>query len=277
MLPTATSHQSIRNANGLEICYYDRGAGDPVVLVHGMFGDFLDWEPALEPLAQHRRVIAVDLPGFGASSKPRVEYSADFFISTLHELFAQLALGPFAMMGNSFGGQIAILYALSQPKSVSKLVLVNSGGFRHYPEQEREPIEARFNESILAALTPEINSLLFAGVFTKASEARERYLQKQNNKLKRPDYPAYSYALARSIRLSMQSYLLDRLAELECPTLLVWGEQDQVLPLAQAQQALTRLRKGELQVIAGCGHAPQLECPEQFLQVAGRFLSESGR
>jgi pimeloyl-ACP methyl ester carboxylesterase len=61
--------------------FLDRGKGPALVLIHGMFGDSLDWEPVLEPLSESHRVIAVDLPGFGASSKPRREYSADFFVS----------------------------------------------------------------------------------------------------------------------------------------------------------------------------------------------------
>jgi pimeloyl-ACP methyl ester carboxylesterase len=69
-----------------------RGKGPALVLIHGMFGDLLDWEPVLEPLAESHRVIAVDLPGFGASSKPPREYSADFFVSTLHESLALRSL-----------------------------------------------------------------------------------------------------------------------------------------------------------------------------------------
>jgi len=239
-----------------------------------MFGDFLDWEPALEPLAQHYRVIAVDLPGFGNSSKPREDYSAEFFVNILHSFFQQLELNRFAVAGNSFGGQIALLYALRYPEVISKIVLVNSGGFRRYSEAERAEVEARFSETILASLTPEINAFLFSGVFIRPCEVGARYLEKQNQKLTRPDYPAYAYVIARSIGLSMNSCLLDRLPELTCPTLLIWGEKDQVLPLTQAEQALKKLRRGQLKVIAECGHAPQLECPEGFLQAVQPFLAD---
>jgi pimeloyl-ACP methyl ester carboxylesterase len=192
MLSEGTGYQSTQKIGSEEIGYYDRGQGSPMVLLHGMFGDFLDWEPVLEPLAASHRVIAVDLPGFGRSSKPRGEYSAEFFVSALHEFFEQLKLSEFILAGNSFGGQLAILYALRHPDSVSKLVLVNSGGFRRYTSEEMAVLEPRFNEAALAALTPEINALLFSGVFTKTSETSMRYLEKQNNKLRRADYPAYA-------------------------------------------------------------------------------------
>lgn len=273
MLPEVTGYQSKTRIGSEEIFYYDRGRGPVVVLVHGMFGDFLDWEPVLEPLAASYRVIALDLPGFGSSSKPHREYSAEFFVSTLHQFFQQLDLGQFVLAGNSFGGQIAILYALQHPESVSKLVLVNSGGFRQHTSEEKTLLQSRFSEPILAALTPQINALLFGNVFTQPSDNSARYLEKQNAKLQRGDYPAYAYAISKSIALSLQSYLVDRLPELQCPTLLIWGEDDQVLPVAQAELALSRIRNGELKTIANCGHAPQLECPAEFLRVLQSFLS----
>ncbi len=273
VLAKVNGYQSTRKIGSEEIGYYDRGTGMPVVLIHGMFGDFLDWEPVIEPLASSHRVIALDLPGFGSSSKPRREYSDDFFVATLHDFFQQLALQEFILAGNSFGGQIAILYALQHPERVSKLLLVNSGGFRKYTEKEKAMIEPRFSESLIAGLTPGINALLFGGVFTQESQTSVRYLAKQNAKLQRPDYPAYAYAVSRSIHLSLATYLVDRLPELHCPTLLLWGEKDQVLPLAQAELALTQLRNGQLKTIPGCGHAPQLECPAEFLRSVQPFLS----
>jgi pimeloyl-ACP methyl ester carboxylesterase len=228
----------------------------------------------LEPLAQSHRVIAVDLPGFGASGKPLREYSADFFLSTLHDLLGQLGLKEATLVGNSFGGQIAMLYALSHPGFVAKLVLVDSGGFQRYTDEEKAFTETNFGEPVLAALTPEIHAIIFAPLFARASETSRRYLERQNAKLRRPDYPAYAHVLASSVRLALSTYLLDRLPEIQCPVLLVWGEQDQVLPAAQASQAMARLRHGQLKVIPGCGHAPQLECPREFLEAIGPFLDE---
>ena len=109
-------------------------------------------------------------------------------------------------------------------------------------------------------------------MFTKPSAASQLYLQRQNEKLQRPDYPAYAESVASSIRLSLSAYLLDRLPEIKCPTLLIWGEKDFVLPVEQARQALAKLRQGELKVIPECGHAPQLECSEAFLGALRDFL-----
>lgn len=86
MLPETANHVTSQRLGSEEICVYDAGQGSAVVLIHGMFGDFLDWEPVLQRLSRSHRVIALDLPGFGSSSKPRREYTADFLLSNLARL-----------------------------------------------------------------------------------------------------------------------------------------------------------------------------------------------
>ncbi len=272
MLPETAACVNFANVGAQQICFYEKGDGPPILLLHGMFGDLLDWEPVLEPLSSRHRVVALDLPGFGDSGKPCQGYNAEFFLTTLHTFLCQRQIPDVTLVGNSFGGQIAILYALRHPESVAKLVLVDSGGFKQYTREEIAFTEARFTESAIAALTPEINTLLFSPVFSRPSPAREQYVARQNAKLKRADYAVYAYAIAQSIRLSLSTYLLDRISQLRCPVLLLWGEKDPVLPLALAEQALRQLQHGELKVLRGCGHTPQLECPGTFLDSILPFL-----
>lgn len=256
-----------------QVAYVARGKGPALVLVHGMFGDHLDWEPVIEPLARRHRVIAVDLPGFGDSDKPDREYTGDYFVETLEALLRQLKVKRATLVGNSFGGQMALLYALKYPERVERLVLVSSGGFREVADTEKQFYRERFSAERIAALTPEVNGPMFAPVFAKESDHRRLYVEKQNAKLQRADYPAYARSLARNIQLALNTYLLDRLGEIRCPTLLLWGDKDIVLPLAQAQAALPRLPHGKLTTLEGCGHAPQLDCPEAFATAVEQFLA----
>ena len=180
-----------RRVHSNKIVFFDQGKGSVLVLIHGMFGDHLDWEPVLAPLAKCHRVIAVDLPGFGGSDKPARQYTAEFFVDTLHDLLLQLEVARATLVGNSFGGQIAMLYTLRHPQKVERLILVGSMGLRQFSPEEQQAAYQRLSEAVIAALTPEANELMFAPIFAKASENRLRYLQKQNAKLKWPDYPAY--------------------------------------------------------------------------------------
>jgi 4,5:9,10-diseco-3-hydroxy-5,9,17-trioxoandrosta-1(10),2-diene-4-oate hydrolase len=263
-------------ANGVRIAYYEQGDGPVLVLIHGMFGDHRDWAPVLAPLARHFRVLALDLPGFGASEKPENGYSGTFFISTLHEFFEQTHIKKFSLMGNSFGGQVSLLYALKHPEQVEQLVLVDSGGFRNVTTEEKTQTCQVFSEKNLLALKPEAISSLFTAVFSGDSEEKSRYLEKQAVKLSAPDFPAYAHALACSIQVSLSTYLLERLREITCPTALIWGEQDAVVPVEQAQQALTMLSHGSLHVLQACGHMPQLESPGEFVETVKKLFHVTG-
>jgi pimeloyl-ACP methyl ester carboxylesterase len=262
-----------QSVDRMRIAYVEQGQGAPLVLVHGQFGDHLDWEPVIAPLARHFRVIAVDLPGFGDSDKPDREYDADFLTGSLHGLLKTLGIRRSILAGNSFGGQIAILYTLRYPDEVSRLILADSGGFREVTSAEKQFYTQRLSPEFLAGLTPETQRPLFAPIFAKQGEIRERYLNKQDAKLKREDFPAYARSLARCIALALDLYLLERLPEIKAPVLVLWGDRDFVLPVEQARKAMEKLRRGKLKVFEGCGHAPQLDCPQEFAQAVKEFAT----
>ena len=260
---------------GNKLFYYEEGSGPTLVLIHGMFGDYTDWEPALEPLARNFHVIAVDLPGFGLSDKPDVDYSADFFLRSLQGFLSALNVAHATLVGNSFGGELAILYALQHPNAVDALVLVSSGGLRSFSKEERDQVAIRFSEANLAKLSPQIQEWMFAPIFARHTAHRERYFAKQNDKLGRADHAAYARSLFRSMKLAAELDLMDRLPEIACHTLLVWGDADPVFPLEIAEAALERLRSAELVIVPQASHALQLDAPAEFVDAVTRFLGKS--
>ncbi len=276
--PTVTKADSFlqsRQVQGTRVVFYDRGSGPALVLVHGMFGDHLDWEPVLEPLARRHRVVALDLPGFGDSEKPEREYTAEFFVAALHELLQSLGVDRASVVGNSFGGILAVLYTLAHPQVVERLVLVSSGGLRPFGGEEKQLAVERLSEENLLALTPAVHRQMFPRIFAKCGEAQERYFAKQDAKLARADYPAYVRAIVSSIRLVLSAYVLDRLREVRCPTLLLWGDRDIVFPVELARQALERLPQGKLEILPGGGHALQIDCPVEFVAALEEFLKQT--
>jgi pimeloyl-ACP methyl ester carboxylesterase len=255
------------------VVFYDRGTGPPLLLVHGMFGDHLDWETVIEPLARQHRVIVPDLPGFGDSEKPPREYTGEFFVAALDELLCAAGVEQATVVGNSFGGILSVLYALAHPEKVERLVLVSSGGLRPIGGKEKQLAVERLSEANLLALTPAGHRQLFPRIFGKSGEAQERYYAKQDAKLARADYPAYVRALLSSIQLVLSVYLLERLREVRCPTLLLWGDRDVVFPVELARQALDRLPQGKLKILPGGGHMLQADCPEEFVAALEEFLA----
>jgi len=263
-----------QNAGGVEIRYFEDGSGPDLVLLHGMFGDYLDWEPVLGRLAERFHVVAPDLPGFGESEKPDVAYSGEFFVEMLDEFFAALGLKEVVLGGNSFGGQIAMLYALRHAEKVSQLVLVDSGGFREVPEGERAMARTILSRENLLKMPAAMIPLIFSKVFVKESGEKERYLAKQTAKLKAGDYAEYVRALVRSIDLSMATNLLEELPKIKCPVLLISGKEDSVVPPEQAEEAARRLPQAILIMMEKCGHMPQMEEPEEF---ARRVIEQASK
>ena len=253
--------------------YWERGDGPVLLLVHGMFGDHLDWEPVLEPLAIRHRVLALDLQGFGESEKPDVDYSAEFFVAAMASFLDQVAVQRATLVGNSFGGILATRFVLAHPDRVEGLILVS--GAREFSEAQRAVARQRFTRENLLRLTPELNRLMFAPIFAKVGPAQERYLARQNAKLKGADYAEYASAMARAIETAVTAYLPDRLGEIACRTLLLWGEQDTVIPQSEARKAIARLKRGTLVLLPGCGHTPQLDDPEAFVRAIEGFLRQS--
>jgi pimeloyl-ACP methyl ester carboxylesterase len=252
------------DVGGLRINYYEDGSGPDLVLMHGMFGDYLDWEPVLGLLARRFHVVALDLPGFGESGKPDVAYTGEFFVEKLDGIVVELGLKEIILAGNSFGGQIAMLYARRHPEKVSQLVLVDSGGFREVPEAERVMARTILSRENLLGMPAAMIPLIFSKVFAKESAEKERYMAKQTAKLKAADYPEYVRAVVQSIELSMATNLLGELPKIACPVLLLSGKEDSVVPPEQAEEAARRLPQATLQIMEGCGHMPQMEEPEEF-------------
>jgi pimeloyl-ACP methyl ester carboxylesterase len=253
--------------------YSDRGEGAPLLLIHGMWGDHLDWEPVLKPLSQHYRVIAVDLPGFGRSEVDHFEPSADYFTEHLKRLLDRLGIESASMMGNSFGGQMAMAMALRAPDRARKLVLVATGGLRKFSRMERGLVLFQRSEKMLASLTPELNGSMFSKLFFKQGSQPERnYIHKQNAKLARPEYPQYVKTMRKCMRLALELCYLDKLKDLKLPVLAIQGDHDPVVNLEWVQQAMPLFPSAKLVVFNECGHVPQLEQPERFVGEVVEFL-----
>jgi pimeloyl-ACP methyl ester carboxylesterase len=272
----STTHTRTVHAGDQDIFCYDHGSGPVLILIHGMFGDFTDWEPILEPLSKSHRVVALDLPGFGASSKPDVEYTEKFFVATLLAVLQELGITKATFVGNSLGGIVCMLFALQHPERVESLVLIGSGGFHDWTEEERSDAQLRFRKDNLRKLSPAIHQRIFTPLFVKgASAISDSYLRKQDAKLSRDDFEQYVHAINSSVQLALDAVLLGRLCEIKSRTLLIQGKQDQVMLLKWAQEAVQRFPCAELKVIADCGHVPQLESGPEVVRMISEFVAKS--
>ncbi len=257
---------------GNRIVYYDRGTGPVLLLLHGMFGDHLDWEPVLEPLSRSNRVVAVDLPGFGESDKPDLEYQFDLFVETVSVLINELRLGRPALVGNSFGAIVATLLASQSPESVKALVLVSGGGILMFTPEDLKNFDEKFTVENLRLLTPQFHEIFFSRVMFTRGEAWRRYVAKQSAKLFRPDYAAYTHVLQRAAGRAARIDVKPELKKLQLPVLLLWGDRDLVFPPDKSREVLPSMRNATTAIIRDAGHAPQLDNPTEFVERVKAFL-----
>ncbi len=279
-MSAVVEEQSV-DVDGLPISYLTAGEGPPLVLLHGAGDNALDWRWVLPALAQKHRIYAPDLPGSDDSAKPPADYSPAFFERVVAGFLDTLGIERATTVGHSLGGLVALRLALSEPARVGALVLVDAAGLG----RAINPVFTSVNVPFLgeAALpwwrTPagayrrawDRATLLFA----RPTDVPREWLAEQCRLAQSPGYLEAHLSALRALvsPVGQREVLLDRLPLLEVPTLLVWGERDRVLPESQARDAVSRLRKGSLVVIPGCGHTPHIECPDPFLAALEGFFS----
>lgn len=260
--------------NGLDVHASDQGRGAPLVLLHGFTGSAAAWGGCLSQLAEHYRVIAVDLVGHGETAAPAAldHYRMPAVVADLAALLDALDLPTFALLGYSMGGRAALHFAAAFPERVRALLLESASPGIADPAERRarvagdEALAERIMRDGLDAFVAEWEHLpLFRSQERLPAAVRAaHHAQRLHN---RP------LGLANSLRgmgTGAQAPLWDRLGEVTAPTLLVVGALDEKFRAINAamQAALPDAR---LAVVPGAGHTVHLEQPEEFDRLVSRF------
>ena len=266
--------------HGHDVGYRMAGEGPAVLLIHGMAGSSETWRAVMPRLSRTHQVIAPDLLGHGESAKPLGDYSLGAFASGLRDLLGVLGVPRVTVVGQSLGGGVAMQLAYQHPELVERLVLVGSGGL------------GREVSWILRALTlPGVEFLMpaFFPTFVRdAGDAVSRFVA--GHGWRSPHiaemWRAYSsltgvenrHAFVRTLRAVIdpggQSVSAkDRLYLTSAmPTMIVWGDQDPIIPVSHAYAAHEAMPGSRLEIMEGVGHFAHIERPEQFTDLLLDFL-----
>jgi len=250
----------------LDLHYVERGSGRPLLLVPGIPATASDWAPLAERLSGSRRVIAYDNRGSGSSSVTPAPYTCGQLAADAAALLDELAIERADVFGMSLGGMIAQELAIGWPDRVSRLVLgCTHCGLEHAARPEREAGRAFAMETDdwaerMEALAPFAFS---AGV---DGELLGRFIEKKSRDVQDPE--GYRGQIAAA--LAHDTY--DRLPQIDCPTLIVTGDGDRVIPAASSDVLHERIRGSRLEVVPGAGHLFVLERPEESLRLLEDFL-----
>jgi pimeloyl-ACP methyl ester carboxylesterase len=278
--------------DGVKLHYFCGGTGSPLVLVHGLGSSAaVEFYYNLEPLAAHHRVIAVDLPGFGQSEKPVLEYTIDLFVKAVSDLMASEGVGRAAVMGVSMGGRVALGLALTDPEQVERLILVDALGvgpprrvlaYRILLTKGLGELTLSGTARALRRMNPATIRRFWGWYLNRPGRVdailSDQRIADHGALLSKPEYRAAYLSALRSLA-GMRSLrdgvvVAARLPELRMPTLLVWGRHDHIFPPSHAESALKRLPNGRVEIFEGSGHTPQMEEPERFNGLVLAFLGE---
>lgn len=249
---------------GRRIRYYDIGSGPPLVLIHGIGGDADEWVFCFEALSASHRVVALDLLGFGRSDKPFLAYCIEVFVEVLEVFLQKLDVSRPTLIGASLGGWIATAYALKIPQGVDKLVLVDAAGV--WGDTKQLPIDLHVSTR---RHMREVMEMIFYDK-NLATDALIDLAYEQH--LERGD----GYTIDRVLQnlRDGREFLDDRIAALSVPTLLIWGEEDELIPVATGRLMRSLISGSLLEVILQCGHLPAFEKPIEFINCVLNFLRQ---
>jgi pimeloyl-ACP methyl ester carboxylesterase len=266
---------------GTRVNYVEMGSGPPALFVHGLSGAWQNWLENIPHFARTHRVIAIDLPGFGASPMPPWEISIPAYGRFLRDFCERLGIERCSLIGNSMGGFIATEVSITEPERVDELVLVSAAGIT-WARARREPATmlARIGRAaaplalrwhMSGIRRPHLRRRAFQGVYFDPGGLRREALWE--NIVPALRSPGYFDAMTTLVGYDIR----DRLEEIEVPALIVWGRNDRVVPVPAAL-AYRRLigENAELVIFDRCGHVPQIERPVRFNRVVERFLWTHG-
>jgi pimeloyl-ACP methyl ester carboxylesterase len=271
--------QTVR-IHGHEVKYRMQGHGPAVLLIHGIAGSSAAWRDVMPTLARHYTVIAPDLIGHGQSAKPVGDYSLGAYASGLRDLLGVLDVERATVVGQSFGGGVAMQIAYQHPECCERLVLVDSGGLGREVSWLLRFMTLPGSEYLMPVLFPSL-------VRERGNDISRR-LRDRGVRLARIGemWRAYTsltessnrHAFVRTVRSVIDPggqtvNAMDRLyLAARLPTLIVWGDRDTIIPVAHAYAAHDAIPHSRVEIIEGVGHFPHVEAPERFLEVLTDFL-----
>lgn len=274
-------HQRWVPVAGRQMNVIDIGSGEQtMVFIHGLAGCWQNWLENIPEFPETHRVIAMDLPGFGESEMPSERVSIAGYGRIVAELLETLEVERACLVGNSMGGFIGAEVAISRPELVERLVLVSAAGIS---------VQDQRNETILNILGRGENILSFyAGWFATRSEVLSRrprmrrammlFVAAHPDRLPAPLIAEQVRGSGKPGFLSALDALSDypireRLGDIECPTLIVWGTDDRLVPLRDAYEFEREIGdNARVVVYADTGHVAMMERPDAFNEELARFV-----
>ncbi|MCA9705080.1 MAG: alpha/beta hydrolase [Myxococcales bacterium] len=283
--PEAVSNLHTVEVGSVEVTYADQGQGEQaVVLIHGL-GSYLPvWKNNVPALAERYRVIAIDLPGYGKSSKSEdYAYSMAFFAEVVQGVIEQLELHQPVVVGHSMGGQIALTHALRYPGVARALVLTSPAGLETFEDGEAKWLADAVTDEFTCLTPPDVVYERLAANFYRMPKDARFMATDRVAVIGGPDFPQYCQAVSRSVRAMLDEPVYERLPEVTAPVLVLFARQDPLIPNPflhggsterMARRTVKQLPHAELKILRKTGHMAQFESHAAWNEAVLEFLAK---
>lgn len=260
---------------GNEVHYTDEGSGLVILMLHGFGGSFYNFQALTEKLKGEYRIIRVDLPGMGLSDFKQSSEMPDFF-EEYKDFFAtflnQVKVDSMYVMGNSLGGAMACMVAAEHPEKVKKLILLNSAGYEMDKVIVKGAGPIRWNW---------FRPFLKKGIPLSVVEYSVTYPFADRSKVDKTEFPI-DFALVNKkgnvnalfdLATSGQEPDTTLMKTIQCPTLIIWGKEDVIIPVDHAQKFKRDIPNSEVKIYSPCGHMPMMEIPDSIVADFKKFTA----
>lgn len=271
--------------DSIDTRYYAEGEGSSVILIHGLGGSACGWLPSIAAIATQHRVYAPDLIGHGRTGRPDSgSLTVADMIRFIRSFMAEFNIDRAHVIGHSMGGAVALMLAIDSPQRVDKLVLVDSGGLGKEVALNLRIMSLPIFGKLLATHLSRVNLEKFANDLRASVENTAYITDALIENLYRVEVnPEHTKMLLKASRLgvtwtgqkkSIYDPMLQQMASIQNPTLVIWGQQDNIVPLSHGELAAKTMPNAHLVVIDQSNHVPMFEQPDMFNGLVLDFLKD---
>jgi 4,5:9,10-diseco-3-hydroxy-5,9,17-trioxoandrosta-1(10),2-diene-4-oate hydrolase len=254
-------------------------AGPAVVLIHGLGASIETWKDNIQVLAKDHLVYALDLPGNGRSDKPSPPYSLADLAQFVRDFMRVQEIEQASLVGHSVGGAVSMHFAIQYPEEVDRLVLVDSGGLGKEVSLLLRLLTLPLAGEFLSRPSRKGAAQLWEEAFYDPALVTEEWVDLYYELDSLPGNQESmlgtlrSLANLRGMKDEVLAPIRDNLGQITAPTLVVWGQQDSLMPADHARVAQAGIPGAQVHIFDRCGHMPQMEHPADFNALVGEFLA----
>ncbi|WP_035695413.1 alpha/beta fold hydrolase [Christiangramia portivictoriae] len=213
------------------IAYTDEGNGDKtLVFVHGLSSNLDSWKKNLQGLTGNYRCIAIDLPGYGKSSRSKTDYSLAEYAKVLNDLVDKMELSNVVLIGHSMGGQISMHSVLEYPQTYEKLILIAPAGIETFTEQEAAVMKSAYTPAMVVNTSDDQILANYKLNFYSFPEEAQSMVDDRIAMKEAEDFPDYAETVVNNIHAMLEEPVIDEIQSIEIPVLMIFGKNDMLIP-----------------------------------------------